>query len=277
MGNTVTYYFGRLNVIANTNDKKAYMQRTLNAGTYIKVREFEWSFFEVNEEKIGDEYYFYGCLAKSKPNADEDVIDRTQHAFSKVDVQDKVIAKSQFILHIKSGVIAYRPVSNKISMNQFRQNFAALIEATNEYLLVKASIEVIDEESVFLEAIKKLDKISYIAIELHPSNPSNRERWRRTDERLKQMKVEKYKESYESKAGILLNEQDDVYGHILMAVDGYGKAFLSGSKDGSKHIVSTEKMPVQIEIPIEMKHSERINVIISKFKAIWERTRHEEM
>lgn len=274
MAITSTYYFGRLHIIAALDDKKSYLKKSLTSNVSIRVGDFEWSFFEIDEVIINNEYFLHGRLAKYKPEANEDVIDRNEHVFSKRFIPDKVIAVSPFVLHPKSGVIAYHPVSNNISINQFRNNFSSIIEAANDYLLVKANIEVIDEEGAFLEAFKNLDKVFYISIEVHPSNPSNRDRWRKLDDKLKQANVEKYKETYENKKGMHINEDDEVYGNMLMAVDGYGKALISGISNGIKQSVSTETLPVQVEIPLGLNLTEIPKTIIDKFKDIWGRTKN---
>jgi len=274
MSKETTYLFGRFHLIHSpfTGNKKDFIIHSVNANTAVSIGDFEWSFFEVEKLQEGDEFFIYGCLVKYRPEAIEDVVDRNRHTFSKASIPDKVVAKSQFVLHPHSGVIAYHPVANKISSNQFRNNFSRVIETANNNLLIQAAIEVIDEETEIIEALKTLSSIHYISLELHPSNPNNRERWKRTDERLQKMEVDKYQEYYESRAGIKLDDEDETYGNILMAADGYGKATIGGIKNGEKTEISTETMPVKAVVQIEQDDADSLLVaLLNKFLAIWER------
>lgn len=273
MGRDGTYLFGRFHLQYNyaQNNKKSYIRKSISGTTSVSVQNFEWSIFDDIDFMYENQYFIYGCLAKYKIKAEEPIVDRNRHVFSKTSIPDKVIAKSPFLLHPDTGVIAYHPVTGKISSNQFQRHFCHLIRAANDYLLVEATIETIDDETEILQALETFEVINYISIQLHPSNPSNREIWRRTDERLHQLNIEKYQEIYESKKGIILPKNDPTYGNILMAADGYGKAQISGLRNSEKHEVSTEKMPIKGEAPVEDEPEGILKGLISKFRSIWER------
>ena len=57
-----------------------------------------------------------------------EVVDENVHKLIEGGLPDGVVAKSDFFVHIPSSIIAYRPITNRISPGQFRDIFAHLIE-----------------------------------------------------------------------------------------------------------------------------------------------------
>lgn len=271
-----TYLFGRLHVIANFEHKpkQKYLQDSINSETTWREGDFEWGFFDYENFEFQKEIYAFGNLTKYKPIADDGFVDRGKHKIVKRQVPDKIYATSSFILHFATGIIAYHPIANKISNTQFKKLFCRIIEEANDQLLVKASIESIDDETAIFEAIRSFEKIHYISIELHPSNPSNRDRWKRTDERLQKLKVDKFKEYYESIDGINLEEDDETFGNVIMAADGYGRAEIVGILDGDDRKVSTEKLAVQGKAPSEGSPLEIFSALLGKFDGIRKRMKN---
>ncbi len=267
----ITYYFGRLNLIAYYTDKKPYIVNSLKKKQQVVVKEYEWGFFDVDEITIFEENYIYGNLVKYKTLTAEEIVDREKRKTITEPASDRVLAKSFFLLHIKSGLIGYHPIPNKISDNQFRMIFSRLIEEANDNLLINADIQTVNEEVEIIKAIRSFDAINSLFIRLHPSNPNYSHRWKKIDDKMKIMQAEIYKSSYNSNKGLVINEEDEVYEEILMASDGYGKAELYGQKDGKKKIASTEKIPIKAEGPKEGTTQEIVSPIISKFTEILKR------
>jgi len=267
----VIYYFGRLNLIASYDDKNKFLLNSLKRQIEICKRDYEWGFFNVKNIEFCEIPFLAGYLVKYKPFKDEEVVDEESRQLTTTTIPNRAIAASQFFLHTKSGLLAYHPVPGKIGQHQFRHIFAELIEAANDHLLVDAEVQFIDEEIKILEAIRSFDKITSLVIELHPSNPSNRHIWERTDQRLKSMRAEKYRQQYYSGEGLHINEESEVYGDILMAGDGYGKATLYGMKDGQEYEASTEQVPLKAKGLKDGEPEDKLGSIFHKIKEIWDR------
>lgn len=268
------YYFARLHLIAIFDDKYRYLIDTFNRGKKISKRDFEWGFFNVEEIAYEGIPFVSGFLVKYKLLKDEDIVDESSKMLTKTFIENRVIETSQFFIHPKSGIIAFHPIQGKIGHNQFRHIFAELIKVNNDNVFVDAEVDFINEEIKILEAIKSFEKIFLLSIELHPSNPSFRERWKKTDIKLKAMEAEGYKQVYHSKKGLILDENGEPFGDILMAGDGYGKAEIKGLKDGEIHTASTEETPLIIKGLGEGKPIEILRSVFNTYQKIWERVRN---
>lgn len=268
----VSFYFGRLNLISALRGKQKtdFIVDSLKTNKQISEREYKWGFFNGELKKIEDELFYCGLLVKYKQAADEEIVDEKNNILKLTSIPDKAKAKSEFLLHLKTGIIAYHPVINSINNNQFKKIFCKLIENANDNLFVSAEILAIDDETRIFDAIKKFQKINSLVIKLHPSNPSNRDRWKRTDEKLHSMNVEYYTEIYGGKEGMKINEDSDAYGNIIMATDGYGEAKISGIRNGKKSTVSTKKIPIKTIAPKNNSKSMALKLFPS-FKKIFER------
>ena len=136
-------------------------------------------------------------------------------------------------------------------------------------MFIDVEIQTIHDEYKIMKALKQFDKITKIDITLHPSNPSNRDRWEKTDEKIQKMKVKKFKQSYYGD-NIIVDENSEVVGDIFMAGDGYGVATIKGQIDEKDKIVSTDKVPVRDFAGKEEPHK-IVEKLSKTFKKILER------
>ncbi|MGD0753186.1 MAG: hypothetical protein ABSA23_17495 [Anaerolineales bacterium] len=201
---TQTYFFGRINIISNFSDKKQLFFQAFSANKFHMKGEYKYGFFAV-EEMESD--FSYGLLVKYKPMLEGETVDEKIHQIKEGGLPDGVVAKSDFFLHIPSSVIAYRPITNKVSPGQFRDTFGKLIELGHERFFVSAKFESIDEEIRIEEALKKFDHIYMVTFDIHPTNPSNRDTYKSLDEKLKRLNADKMKETLESKQEDLIYRQ----------------------------------------------------------------------
>lgn len=270
------FYFGRLNVICPyvKEEKREYIYKSLNTGEKIIEKDIKWGLFNINKTKHEGEVFVTGYLVKYKDENIEEVVDEDEGTLTTARLQDKIIAKSEFVIHLFSGIVAYGNISDAIGNTQFRKQFCKLIEKANDNCFVNAQIQGINDEGMIFKAIKEFDKITSLYLTLHPSNPSNRERWKKTDEKLQEMQVEKYVEKYTSKKGIILDEHGQTYGNIIMAADGYGEAKLKGIKDGKLSEASTRQMQIKSLVSNANKN-EVLKFLFGDFKKILDRFQNE--
>jgi len=249
---TIKYYFGRLNLIAVFDNKREFLLKALKTNKILQYRGYNWGFFDIVELESEFGNFFHGYLVKYKPEFTEEVANPDTHSLENQSIDNFVVAKSRFFLHIKSGIITYHPVGNIISRETFVERFCKLFEFSLDNMFVNAEIQSIEEEYKIFEVIKSFSKIKRLDIYLHPSNPSNRDRWQRTDDRLKNLGAASYSEHYEADpeiGNLNIVEDEDINSKISMADDGYGKADITGEIDGELRTISTSDNPISTQAP----------------------------
>lgn len=268
---TVTYYFGRLNLIAIYESKRDFLLQSLNTDKVISRYHHNWGFFEI--KSLVDNLFgelLTGFLVKYKDEDREEKVDEATHTIAQEDVEDRVKAKARFFLHIKSGLIAFHPIGGEITREQFRQRFCELIEESNEGLFTEAAIVYIEERGRFFELIRSLSEIKAINIWLHPSNPSNADKWEKIDQRLKRLRAKEYRESYNTHPDLppsTVENDEEIAAKVWMAEDGYGEVAATGTSDGQAKRVSTLDNPVTAQ---SFSDKFDTNTIFSRLKGSFE-------
>lgn len=266
-----TYLFGRLNLVAPYQDKLEYLMQLMNSRKYLRKRDYEWGFFDIELLPVDNHKFIFGHLCKYRPSDSEEVVDKNTGRIGAQFVIDHLHAKSPFFLHVSSGLLAFHPVPNQIRPNTFRRMFAKLLMHAQDNIFIQADVQMVHQEYEIFKAIRRFERIISIQIVLHPSNPSNRERWRRTNERLHKLKAHTFKQEYTNPDGLNIDEDDEVYGDIIMASDGYGKATVRGIMNGKDTTASTEQTPVKGEAPSDGPRKSILEHLLDTFKDIWDR------
>lgn len=238
-----------------------------------------WGFFNVTPLKTEFGAFFHGYLVKFEPESDEEVaIPETQQINDQL-ICNRVIAKAPFFIHVKSGLLIYKPISNRISSSSFKNIFVELFKKANDYFFIDAEIQTIQDQIKLLEEIKRFTRLYRISIYLHPSNPSNSERWRHIDERLKRLEAAKIKEEIEIKkegTGLAIVEDSETLSKIYMAEDGYGKARITGEADGITKTISTQDNPVKEKVDEEPDNIEgTFKRLVTNIRSIFNRFTYE--
>lgn len=270
------YHFGRLNLLGATYEgKRGYILEALRANIFESDREFKYLIAKVQELTVNDDVFVYGTLVKYKELLEGIVVDENRKELVEGGLPDGLIAEAKFFLHYGSSVVAYRPIANRISDRQFRNLFARLIQAGRNNLMVTADVESIDEEIQILEALEELVTIERITIDLHPTNPSNREIYISIDERLKRLRAERMRQTIEAKDGGLNKtaiREDDTYRGIVMATDGYGWARVDGvNKEGRQVQINTDDSPITARVTDFENPHLILESLLSTFTRIWAR------
>lgn len=214
---------------------------------------------------------------KFRPSEPSEVVDVEARAIEGQEFRDRVRAKSRFFLHVKSGIIAYQAFK-EVTDKVFKKTFCELLEKAYDNLFVDAEIQTINHEVSFFDSLERLESISKVTVYLHPSNPSNREIWRRQDERFHELELQTYKEEYrikENSNGNRAKNDEEIRSKLHMASDGYGEATIVGKFQGETQEISTGDNPVRcnVEVDDEEEPSPKkiMAQIVPTFKSIFKR------
>lgn len=270
------YYFARLNLIANYEDKKDFLFTGLRTNKSLYYYDYLWGFLNVETIQVDQENYIFGYLAKAKPTKDEEVANFKEQAIDTEEISNSITAKSLFFIHVETGIMAFHPVGNAITRETFKGQFVKLFKEAFDNFFVDAEIDDISENYEFRKVLKRFTRIFKVDIRLHPSNPSFRKPWKKYDERFKELNIDSYRESYSSDAeekGVRAVEDDEIQNKIVMAEDGYGEVRAKGNLDGESKIVSTLDNPMYEKGPSdnEMPPKTILNRLMAKFKEIFSR------
>lgn len=272
--NSRIYHFGRLHLVGVLDNKRQIILNSLQSDVTDSQGKFKYGFFDVQEISMAHEQFVFGRLVKYKDILEAEVANEQLKRLVEEEVGDGVVSKSNFFLHFRTSSIAYNPIANRISDQQFRTMFVRLLKKGQGNFFFDGDMETIDEDIKIRDSIFSLDKIEKISLNLFPTNPSSRDIYRRLDDRLHDLNAKKmqqtiYAEPEGFNKGAL--EEDESYRGVVMAADGYGHASVHGVKDGRKVVVYTNSAPVLREVT----HFEEPNLILEQllttFREIWTR------
>ena len=273
-----SYYFGRLNVMAQFVDKKEFLLTGLQTKKTIEKGEHLWGFFNVGELSYAKEDFLSGYLVKLRPKTEEEVADIETHHLEYEEIENRAVAKSLFFLHVKSGLIAYHPVGRHIRDYHFRKVFARLLEAAYDDFFINAEIQTVEDRIHIFEAINRFQRIMNVSIYLHPTNPNYDIAYKLIDERIKNLEADSYTEIYKASPegdGLKIKDDKEIEGKITMADDGYGEARVTGEIDGKIITVSTKDNPITAEAPSKAEPPSVLGVLWATFEHIRERFRND--
>jgi hypothetical protein len=269
------YYFGRFNIIAVYEDKRNYLEIGLSTPETINKYGQNWRFCDIDLVENLDGSFFSGHLVKYNPEGEgEEVVNPETGQIEETILTNSVTAKSRFFLDVRTGLIAYCPRPG-ISEKQFKEFFCELFKIGHQYFFVSAEIQDLEEDYDFFQRIERFDTISSVSIYLHPSNPSNNDRWKRIDERMKRLNASSYRETIKSEKNdesLQIQEDEEFMSKAQMAQDGYGKATVKGLMGGEKHQIVTGEKPVKGSAPSEGSGEWILSDLLPTFRSIFQRT-----
>jgi hypothetical protein len=276
------FYFGRLNIIASYGDKQSYILHGLRPGVSIDDRGNSWSFAEISELSNDLGNFVHGYLVKFSDSFEE-VIRPEQGQFDETPIEDRVEAKAQFFLHIKTGLIAYSPVGNQIAQKTFQDKFCQVFEKSHDNLFVDAEIQTIEERHEIFERIMDFQIVEKITFRLHPSNPNRTPLWNDIDDDIKSMGATSYTEEYSVKQGAAkgLNkgrilEDPKIKGKFIMAEDGYGEGKATGIIQEERKTITTGNNPTTVTVLERPEATDVLESLKDKLIKIFDRFRQNE-
>jgi hypothetical protein len=241
------FIFGKLALSGKWEDQYAYNLSSLRSPIIEDSGKFKYGFFDPQELEFNSEKFVYCKLVKYKSRLEGEIVDERTHKVLEGGLDLGVVARSDYYLDILTGVIAFHPIDKRLSERQFRAMFARLFEAANHEFFIQAQIDLIDEPFKIQEAIQRFQMVNRISFDIHPTNPSASEIYRRLDERLKKLHAERIRTEIIAKEGGLNQEalsRDDASRAIAMAKDGYGKASVKGIVDNRNVTLTTGESPI---------------------------------
>ena len=270
------YYFARISILdAINDDKSTFFMNAFSAPVHVESRKFRYMITSEDRIDYDGHQFIHGELVKYKRVLETDVLNEDEKKVVDGKLPFGVVAQSKFFIHLNSQVVAYHPIINRISNNQFLTHLTELIEVGYDKFFVQADISPIDEEVKISEAIKILETVTEVSFDVHPTNPSNRPVYQTLDERLKRLKATREKRTIYAEAEGFNREEllkDGAYKGIMLAVDGYGNASLSGEKDdGSYTTISTGESPVLKEVSDSDDPKAILVQLLDIFRKIWRR------
>lgn len=245
----VPYYFGRLNLLIPGRDKKEALRAALASDAVLEVRGQRWGFYELREVKDGDEVFLSAYLVKYKPTDEEEIVVPESHKLSDQSIENRVTAKSRFFLSLNSGLVAFRTAGSQIPRGLFVTRFVQVLENAMGRFFMKVDFQFIEEEYKLVEELRLFSSVQRVSIYLHPSNPSSRDIWKKTDERMRQLNASGYFEKIDGDpghGGLNVVDDEEIRQKIAMAEDGYGKVVVTGQKQGRVQTISTRDNPVSV-------------------------------
>lgn len=269
-----TYFFARLTLAGPWDDKKSAIEDALQGDIAVVKGRFNYGFFDFEPLEVDSTRFDFGRVVKYKQLLEGEVVDEESHQVVVGGLPKGIVAKSEFLLHSATGLLAYRPIASRLSAYQFRTVFAALLEAAHQNFFVSAHIDPVNEDITLMEAISRFTKISRIEFDLHPTNPSNRPFYRPLDDRLKRLNAARMQQSIHGAEGGLRPEElddDDSLRGVLMAADGYGEASIDGEIEERRLVVTTGDAPVREDIEPTDEPENLARQLFLAFERLWKR------
>jgi hypothetical protein len=275
MPRTTRFYFGRFNVMALYEDKKAMLLEGLRTDIIYEGRKQQWGLFEVAEVPSALGSFLTGYLVKFKSQDEAKVARLETHSIGTEAIPNHIKAQTRFYLHVPSGLISFHAVASHISVGTFRDVFCRLFEQGLQNFFVQAEIMMVEDRVEFFRALEQFSRICRVRVSLHPANPRNAKLWEKVDERLKQRNATSSLEELRNdhRGGALnIAGDEELRSKFYMAEDGYGHAEVTGEANGKARTVSTSKSPITLQVPtFQLTDGGVVQTVMEKFSGILSR------
>lgn len=270
MARSVNYFLSRLNKGEFLTIPKVL--EALKKAKPITSREYSWTVVDVAEADVtyyGKKHpYLAGKLVKYDPNA---VVDTVDEMAKKTKVQSEPnlqSARSLFVYFPDEAVFAHQHVWNQIRASDFRAHIANIITTYFSGFFADCDLKSLGDANRFVAKLADLKDISEIKANISPPNPLYSPLWDELkrylgSRKLKRMAIKEVgsaKTSIPTQLPQIVKSFEDAISKapnspaplgdaaVLMAVDGYGNAQITGKRDGSTVVVKTTDNAIQIQL-----------------------------
>ena len=226
--------------------------------------------------------YIYGYLIKYNPYSEDEVFDEENETRSTEGINNRIVAKSFFIIDHKESLLIYETVVNHIRKRTFAKMFKQLfIENHKGKRKAYFDISEINEQYTFLQKVHSLKAVERLTISLVPSNPRFADKWKDIDERLRENNIGRYREIQDTKNRGGIKVDKDTEDKILMSEDGYGTTKVKGIDENDAPINLTTRSKeriISVDVPkkfIEQGFLSVVNYLSKTLERIKARTDNE--
>jgi hypothetical protein len=223
-----------------------------------------WVFGNVSKQNVDGEDVFYGKFGKLKGTAKETLYDKKARNFIEENlVKQLAQSYSNFVIHPKTQIIIFEERRPDIRIDKFVKIFE------NSYLsyfpdLPALKIRLMVEEGRVFNLLKD-KKVVRVTFQLIPSNPDDREIFKRLDEMFHKSGIKDGKMQFDSPEGLNVQTEGGIVREAIGLSDaGYGayKARIEG--EGTQTISSKDNI-IRETIPLK-KSDNLIKILLTRFK-----------
>ncbi len=223
-----------------------------------------WVFGNVSKQNMDGEEVFYGRFGKLKGTAKETLYDKKARNFIEENlIKQLAQSYSNFIIHPKTQTIIFEERRPDIKIEKFVKIFE------NSYLsyfpdLTAMKIRLMVEEGRVFTMLKD-KKVVRVTFQLIPSNPDDKEIFKKLDEMFHKSGIEDGKMQFDNPEGLNVQAEGGIVREAIGLSDaGYGayKARVEG--EGTQTISSKDNI-IRETIPLK-KSDNLIKILLTRFK-----------
>ncbi len=227
-----------------------------------------WVFGDVGTMQIEGETILYGKLGKIKGDRIGTFYDLQNRIFKREHMTMPLTQSySNFLIHPRTQTIIFEEKRPMLKIRKFIEMFeeiASVYFSQGQHAFLK--IDLIKEEGKIFGLLK--DKlIVNLGFSIRPSNPDDREIFKRLDEMLKKSGIEKGKMQFENKSdGLKLDEGGIAREAIALSDAGYGD-YTAKVKDGEKtQTIRSKDNVVRETVPSGQNRENLVKTLFHRFK-----------
>ncbi len=252
MPKPVKFYFGRLNTLGLYDSKRDFLLQGLRTDVVFESRHQRWGYFQIREDASSLGQFITGYLVRFRSLEETEIAQLETHSIGTESIENFIVAKSRFYLHIPSGLIAFDTAGGKVKVPTFIDMFCRVFEEGLQNFFVSAEIQMVEDRLEFFRSIREFTRIIKVQVALHPSNPRNADLCVGVDNRMKAIGATSLIEEIrnDSQDGTLkVGEDEQLQSKFYMAEDGYGIAKVTGTINGETRTISTRNNPITLSVP----------------------------
>lgn len=272
------FYFSRI-VKGGVIDKVGVQAAILNAES-VESNRFAWTI--VNTQPLDTtsynkkrHRYIGGELAKYDPDAVVPVVNEQTRKVVLQDEPNMARASSMFVYFPDHEIFLHHHVWNEIRDRDFQARMAQLIEAFFGGFFAECELHTVSDYTRFVGKLAALDTVTELSASVRPPNPLFSPFWSELKDYLSKRRLRRMKVTETAVAGNSvatdapeiarrLTESGELPtttamigdAALLMAADGYGRAEVTGQRDGREVTVSTRSNALQIKVSLDATYAE---------------------
>lgn len=243
-----TYYLGRVHKSGLSDN---IITQALFNPKPVQVRKYKYTFISADQAQVDGVPYIFAQLAKYEDLGEVSQVLEYNNNKGDISIPQKIDTISNFVYLPTFSGIAYQHIWNRIDRKCFVQRFREIICKTHDDFFVNVSIADVSETKEFLKLVKSFKSIKQLKATVEPPNPLFGIFWKSlkdylADRNLQQFQITEKSDNMKTRivdALEQLSQAKEPGGNakplsltdaaVLMSIDGYGQADITGD-DGSR-------------------------------------------